>query len=445
MWYNLGRDCTTFPKTQHNQALLRTHNETHAKIQNNEENIMNQKKFPISTPQPRRSAHTSLNSHALLAESRTQARSSFWDLVRGIGILSIVMGHSCRQVIPYVYTYHLAVFFFVSGYLYNEKKYGLDPFGNIAAKLKSAWPNYMGYTTFYILKHNQFQKTGINAPGETYSRSRILMALGNAIVFQGAELMGGTLWFVPVWILACAVFGGIIWFTRRFCPDKAIGSIPARPLLAGAASCFFGLIGCFLILRGLPLSYQLHLVFLVQPFFAVGWLIRSLFPTFKKLLKWYLAFPCALGLAFFVGRWQLYIDLSLGRIGNGWQFFFLAFLGIYCCMYLAFLLEAFTSQPFSPVHENAALKKAAAILAPAIRLISLWGRYSFDIMAAHFFVFKLIDLLYGRFLMAHPLETYSGFPQAYAETLWPLYAILGTTLPALLGLALEKAGRHLPA
>ena len=71
---------------------------------------MNQKKFPISTPQPRRSAHTSLNSHALLAESRTQARSSFWDLVRGIGILSIVMGHSCRQVIPYVYTYHLAVF-----------------------------------------------------------------------------------------------------------------------------------------------------------------------------------------------------------------------------------------------------------------------------------------------------------------------------------------------
>ena len=70
----------------------------------------------------------------------------------------------------------------------------------------------------------------------------------------------------------CAVFGGIIWFTRRFCPDKAIGPIPARPLLAGAASCFFGLIGCFLILRGLPLSYQLHLVFLVQPFFAVGWL-----------------------------------------------------------------------------------------------------------------------------------------------------------------------------
>ena len=122
---------------------------------------MNQKKFPISTPQPRRSAHTSLNSHALLAESRTQARSSFWDLVRGIGILSIVMGHSCRQVIPYVYTYHLAVFFFVSGYLYNEKKYGLDPFGHIAAKLKSAWPKYMGYTSFYILMHNQIGRAHV--------------------------------------------------------------------------------------------------------------------------------------------------------------------------------------------------------------------------------------------------------------------------------------------
>ena len=54
----------------------------------------------------------------------TQSRSPYWDIVKGIGIIAIVLGHSCYFAVGFVYLFHLALFFFVSGYLYSEKKYG---------------------------------------------------------------------------------------------------------------------------------------------------------------------------------------------------------------------------------------------------------------------------------------------------------------------------------
>lgn len=58
----------------------------------------------------------------------TQSRSPYWDIVKGIGIIAIVLGHSCYFAVGFVYLFHLALFFFVSGYLYSEKKYGDAPF-----------------------------------------------------------------------------------------------------------------------------------------------------------------------------------------------------------------------------------------------------------------------------------------------------------------------------
>ncbi|MCI9593471.1 MAG: hypothetical protein HFG51_04875 [Lachnospiraceae bacterium] len=336
-----------------------------------------------------------------------QTRSRYWDIVRGIGILSIVMGHCFSHAVIYVYTYHLAIFFFVSGFLYNEKRYGQDPFAHIGAKLKSSWPNYMLYMSLFVLLHNPFQIMGINAPAQHYTPSQTLAHLGNSLVFYGAEPMGGALWFVPVWVLACGIFGGIAWFSLRF----------SRPfLILIPVSLMLSCVGAFLMFREVFLFYRVHLVFLVQPFFAAGWLLKTKLPQFRRFLAWYIALPCALFLGFLVNAWQLHIDIAVGRIGNGWQFFFLAFLGIYCCMTLADLLDKIDGLG---------------------RLFALWGRYSFDIMALHFLIFKLMDVSYGR-LYHHPLEYYSAFPHAFGGILWPVYVLLGTTFPALLGYGLER-------
>ena len=39
----------------------------------------------------------------------------YWDILKGIGALCIVIGHSNWNLGVYVYLFHLALFFFVSG------------------------------------------------------------------------------------------------------------------------------------------------------------------------------------------------------------------------------------------------------------------------------------------------------------------------------------------
>lgn len=358
----------------------------------------------------------------LMTKESPRPRSRFWDLVRGIGILAIVMGHSCPYVLQYVYAFHLAVFFFVSGYLYQEGKYGSRPFDHFAAKLKSAWPRYVFYMSVFILCHNWFQQVGIDSTGVLYGPGNTLVFLGNTLVFQGAELMGGAMWFVPVWVLACGMFGGSVWFSYTFFPDKTWKGWALPRLAAGAVSILFGIIGCQLIFRQLYLSYQLHLVFLVQPFFAAGWLLHGQAANVIGLLKWYGTLVCGTLFVLLLKHYQLYVDVTMGRIGDGWQYYAVAFLGIYCCMYLASLLEKV---------------KGLSLV------VSLLGRYSFDIMALHFFIFKVMDVIYGRLLLGDGAENYSRFPQAYAIPLWPWYALLGTVVPAMIGLGLEVSKRKL--
>ena len=78
----------------------------------------------------------------------------FWNIVKAIGIISIVIGHSCAHLVKFVYFYHLAIFFFIGGALYNESKYGKDPYLNIYSKLKNNWKKYALFGIFFTLIHN---------------------------------------------------------------------------------------------------------------------------------------------------------------------------------------------------------------------------------------------------------------------------------------------------
>lgn len=96
----------------------------------------------------------------------TQSRSPYWDIVKGIGIIAIVLGHSCYFAVGFVYLFHLALFFFVSGYLYSEKKYGDAPFAFFGNRFAGTWPRYVFYTSCFVLLHNFFVSRGaVSEPG----------------------------------------------------------------------------------------------------------------------------------------------------------------------------------------------------------------------------------------------------------------------------------------
>lgn len=51
-------------------------------------------------------------------------RDNTFDIIKGIGILLVIIGHLAHGygvLIPIIYTFHMPLFFIVSGYFYKEK------------------------------------------------------------------------------------------------------------------------------------------------------------------------------------------------------------------------------------------------------------------------------------------------------------------------------------
>ena len=125
----------------------------------------------------------------------------YWNLVKGIGIILVVIGHACNSsvgtpVSNYIYLFHLPLFFFVSGYLYNEEKYGDNPYANIASRLKSSWIKYVLIYWVLILLHNLLLRLNmLEESARFYSKTDMLSEMANAVLGMGHEMMGGTLWF----------------------------------------------------------------------------------------------------------------------------------------------------------------------------------------------------------------------------------------------------------
>ena len=143
---------------------------------------------------------------------KTTGRSLYWDIFKGLAIIMIVFGHTGHGG-AFVYLFHLELFFFVTGFLYNEMKYGDQPFTFLQQRIEGAWPRYTVYSIFLALTHNYMVKHGLMAPGTDvhYALPEMLTSLFHGMIFQSPELLAGPMWFVPVWILGAALFGGVVW------------------------------------------------------------------------------------------------------------------------------------------------------------------------------------------------------------------------------------------
>ena len=125
--------------------------------------------------------------------TQKKARSLYWDIVKGWGIIAIVLGHTGYFAGAFVYLFHLALFFFITGYFYNETKYGDTPFLYFGSRLAGAWPRYMFYTLFFVLLHNFFVTHRLYAGQELYNHTRMLTAWMSSLSFNSPELVSAGL------------------------------------------------------------------------------------------------------------------------------------------------------------------------------------------------------------------------------------------------------------
>lgn len=326
-------------------------------------------------------------------------RDQFFDIAKGVGIISVVIGHCFPLAMRFVYSYHLLLFFFIAGYFYNKEKYEDDPFGNIVSKLKSNYFKYLFFSLLILFLHNFFFSLGV-LDSYKYSLSELAKHAINLTMFIPNDSIAGALWFIPVMIYAVGLFGVIVYFGNRFKKET-------HSYIFTAFICFLlGVFGLYINERMLFLFQHVQTSILVMPVIFAGYSLafakkKNIF-DFEKYLKWYgFIISTVLFLIILKLYPSLFIELSKNFIISKKVFFILGFTGIYMAL------------SFSKIITNTKFLS---------RHFAWIGKYSFEIMALHFIIFKMIDYIYYNFNQAINLK---AFPISDIN-IWYIYLVLGT-------------------
>lgn len=335
----------------------------------------------------------------------TKSRDPYIDIVKGIGIFSIVVGHASWEIPvagvnlkvgPFVYLYHLAIFFFCSGYLYKEEI--SDFWGYVAKKLKGLYKPFIMYTLLYFLFRNLFIHMGI-VQAKPYTLGSQAVSLTNALAFYSIGEFVSAFWFLPVLFFGLSFYTAVIYLTAK------IKVFYVREAIRIVCYIIFGCVGLIATERGYGLVYNIQISYLMIPIIALG----HYFALYKEKLG-----KCVniIGLLIsFVGLiWVIQLDIGIIELSkfmiiNRYAFYPVTLCGIWFCLCLAKLFNK--GKLFTKV-------------------FALAGQLSFDIMALHFLAFKLVDYVVCRVL--GQMDNVGAFPHTFLA-LWPVYYIVGMAFP----------------
>lgn len=324
----------------------------------------------------------------------TKERIALWDIVKALGIISIVLGHCCpsAEVVIFVYSYHLIVFFFAMGVLYNEEKYGDHPFGYAISRLKKLWPPYFFYYLFFILIHNLVSD-------DKYTLRDTAVQILKAAVFDAKETLGGAMWFIPFMLIVLFAFAGIVFVSRLvFKKDEKRNAYIAVIVASSAV----GAAGLFLNYKGISLPFHLQACMLVMPGVTAGYAFSHFKLRPEKVFRIWAAIPAAAVVIISSNIQDHRVELALDQTGGAERFYLVSFCGIYLICTIALYLSKFrvTSRVFSFI-----------------------GKYTFDIMSLHLFINYLVT------------KVFSFLPEGFAPFAWVVSLAVSMILPPLIRIA----------
>ncbi len=145
----------------------------------------------------------------------------FLDIARGIAIILMVLGHCvqwnrCNKVYNFIYLFHMAVFMFISGFLFKNRSFNnlKDLIDFLKRKIKKLYLFYLKYEVLFLLLTNLFISIGFYNPNEELlgivvkpisSVSYFIKRLIRIILLAGNDPLLIALWFIIS--LICIIFG----------------------------------------------------------------------------------------------------------------------------------------------------------------------------------------------------------------------------------------------
>ena len=261
-----------------------------------------------------------------------EKRMPWADALRGALILMIVYGHTASNgdwLKHYVYSFHVAAFFFLSGFLFSKGKSGFKAFIK-----KKFFALMIPYYIFSIISIVIFSLLGSFASDQldvTIKHSEVYKNVLGMLYASAVE--GYMKWNLPLWFLPCMFVTQLMAypisdFVKKYIRKKRIFA----PLLI-LLSFVLPFLDYFVFrIRALP--FHLESAVFLMPFFLLGLCLRQidLHPRPDTMKKWalciFLLLSGAVSACFLNSRVNYFLS-SYGKIPVFYLSAVLSVLGIY--------------------------------------------------------------------------------------------------------------------
>lgn len=351
----------------------------------------------------------------------SQKRIEEIDILKALGIICMVAGHSDAPFAHFIYLFHMAIFFIASGFFYKDTSSD-----NLAAviqaikkKIKQLWFPFFIWNAIFVLLHNIFIDINIYAdssqildyvPGtyiaatSRYTITDIIERLIRGILLSSGERMFSACWFLRVLFMV-----SVCYLTGDFLAKKVFKKHIL--LIQFIASFLLLALGFYCSTHNI----SAHGIAQTASFYCLYFLghVLSLFKGKYADWKWKQFLP-----VFVVSFGILVILSNAGFIAldeNSYEnpLFLLAasFTGWMFCYSASFFIKQIGILKY---------------------LMSMIGKRTLTIVVLHFLSLKIVEIFV---VVYYGLPDYyiAAFPNLYGNkgVWWLLYTIVGTTVPVL--------------
>ena len=148
-------------------------------------------------------------------------KNNFISIAKAIGIISMVVGHSgCPETVgKFLYSFHMPLFFFCSGYFFKEITYSSALKKFSAKRFRGLYAPYIKWSIGFLIMHNLF--CSLNIYNETiaitpYTLSEYGRHFAKAILMTDYELLIRPFWFIKALLLASLLVAILSFTIHRF-------------------------------------------------------------------------------------------------------------------------------------------------------------------------------------------------------------------------------------
>lgn len=338
---------------------------------------------------------------------------------KGIGISLMVIGHTaCPQILGHwLYSFHMPLFFFISGFLFKEK-YLYDHKSYFANKIKGLYIPFVKWTLIFLLFHNFLAH--INIYDNFYSWHDHIEKIIRAFTLSGSERLLGGYWFLIEALFSSMIAYAIIRIILyRHIKNTALISFKiggGNLFILSAVSFTLVLLAYFLGNNSILIKIK-SVTLLATVFFLIGYVTKN--------IKYRISSGVAIAILIFSLIFSFIYGDSLGIQETGYKILILPIFATSCILAIMRIAESITNNRFG-------------------KLLDFIGCNTLTILTFHFISFRIVSafIIYRDGL---PIARLADFPTIDTGNNldWIMYSLVGIFLPLSFVLIINNVRRKI--